>query len=1406
MGIIQTHFPVFEANQVLTSAHLNDVFNYLDEQSRLTRSKLIGIGIVCGLDIKLESGGTAIRLSKGCGVTSEGYLIVEPADVSLVSYRANYILPTDPDYPPFKDTTAKQFPLWELFAAGEPNTTPLGGPAGFLDDKAVLLFLELKKRGLRNCSPNSCDDKGAEVATTLKRLLIQRGDLDKIIAAANTLGGALTSSDLASALLARLNLPDLRLPRFDVLKTGLSTSHHVYGAFLGVFHGLKLSKATADALTAAYTAFKPLLQDKYPSDPFGAFNTAFGFLDDAPATTAQVKFLQYYFDLFDDLLRAYDEFRWKGAEIICACCPPEGLFPRHLMLGLLHPEKSAQPGIYRHGFLASAAVGECAARTRELLLLFDRLVEITKRFTNSPALPPANDKARTDPQIRMTPTAFGDVPLSVKAIPYYYQFNGSPPLYRLWSDEKTRRNRANQNLSYRSDEYVPTAPAFVSGPLRYDLEPFDFLRVEGHLGKNYQRVLSTLLLLKSDYRLPIEIVALRSGAYDEAQPVDLSKETARFQDLEALYDSLREELLSALTEGIMSLYDDPIAGGKLPGGVPLHPLLKSHAPNYRVATGTVGAWYEKYLSLFQSRPYIDVNQNKIDADAVLTVYCTLFAGTADLPNADFAQAVSIYYFSKLAEILPSALDALGYADFENKYQDLLGLVRFFRSEAARNISTDLQVFIPQEELIDQFDQVLFNCKLGPIKSIHDEYVRRVRELRKKQFLATFLERHPGIQHKAGVPLGGTFIVVYHHDPAPAQKTANTVNINAGVIADTIRTARGEAGSTGRLGTLEAADSAAPAGAAATAAPAAAAAAPRAEAAAPPDALASSSGVLLNTTKAPRNYSLALTEAISRISRNQAFVRDPDIGFVLGSLTGDVEIFDPNPPLPGLSAQASDIIAKAVNELADGTVVADFFLPYLISPDYAAMQFVLPSTPPMFTAEIGCPDAGGTASVTVKAKGGSAPYEIDVDKGGYQPLTEALRLKSGTHTLSLRDAEGIESATQSITIAPPIAFGAPDYQCNAEFSAYTATIAITGGTPPYSANGKALLEGKFTSDPIPSGTALTLEVIDSKSCSAKIELSHTCVKPPCDLPCAGIALRRGYRFWVPEPERNRPYRSFRTERAVLTFEFPQNATVDLSRELQTILGRTTVDELNADFARVVTARLEQVNKLIADRTGKASWLTLGYESTQPGRLGTLWIEYFECLKFDLQVMTMFQRPETAEQLNVAYLPGAMSLQPGAQGEAVKIPAFDGTRTDKCEPTKPVVTLCPRPPDIALRITKRLDGLTAVLNVTASGSETPVAFLWEIQEGRPAMSNATGVTTVFPSAEPRTKLFTVTAFNKDGCRVTLNDSIELRTLPPIRPAEAEPTAPSEPATPPEPTTPPETTTPPKPRRSRTRRKKR
>lgn len=1036
----QDKYPVFEANQVLTNRHLNQVFSYLDEQERLTRANLIGIGIVCGLEISL--GGTAaapaIHLTKGCGVTSEGYLIIEPGDVDLVSYKP-YTLPTDVDYPPFRDLSQPlkpQYALWEMFPVGEPDTTALGNVTGFLNDKAVLLFLELKKDGLRNCSPNNCDDKGAEVTATVRRLLINRADLDKIIAAANKLDTDLTPADLEAALSARLKLVDLRLPRYDVPNTSPTTSNEVLAAFFEVFHANNLAVNTGNALTAAYTAFSPLLEEDFPSNPFAGFNANFGFLDTAPLNTTQVRFLQYYYDFFDDLIKAYDEFRWKGLELMCACCPPSELFPRHLMLGLLFPATVATPAIYRHLFLASSAISGCEGHTKDLLLLFRRLVEMVARFTNNPTLPTPAPNSRTDVQIRITPSKLADVPVSDKAIPYYYLQTGTPPLFHLWNPQKTNRGRANQNLSYRSDEYNPPAPPFVLQPLRYDIEPHNFLRIEGHLGKNYQLVLNTLLQLKTQNRLPIEIIALRTGAFDEKQEVDLSKEDCRFQDLETLYDTLKADLICFLCRETQYFYDIPFEiNSKITTKTkPKLPLLLACDPAYEVSPQSLGRIFEDWMAAQPGGLIPDIDPNVI----------INFLNTTNAGQSNIILFYIIIYLSKVYVELPDDLTQFDLAAFEKRYKDLVSVAAAIekeREQVVANIEGNVNL-MNWEEIDDRLEDIIYACRLDVFKAIVDEYKRRIKEVRQKQFLSYFLQNNPGIQHKAGVPLGGTFILVYHDDPEPVINPGLNLNFNdfVGNI--------GIAQTTGNLNTA-------------------------------------------NINPAVRVNMAALSESFNRISANPAFLVDPDIRFVLGSITGTVPSLTPTVVI---GDEADKVIATAVNELADGTVIADFFLPYICCSDCSPVQFVLPKVPPTFSALIGCTNPNNQAEVTLTPVGGMAPYSFKADSGAFQALGGPVLLSAGVHTLVIRDAEGVESAPQTITVASQLLLGESNFDCLGDTGEYIVVFPVSGGTPPYTANRGSFFGNNYSSDALPGEVETEIVITDSQKCTVSRKVRHSCIPP------------------------------------------------------------------------------------------------------------------------------------------------------------------------------------------------------------------------------------------------------------------------------------------------------------------------
>ncbi len=1287
-------YPVFEANQVLSNTHLNEVFDYLDEQQRLSRADLIGIGIVCGLDVRLESNGTTstIHLSRGCGVSSEGYLIVEPQDVALVAYR-EYILPTDLDYPPLRDASTPekpQFPLWELFPAGEPETTPLDTPTNFLSDKAVLLFCELKKAGLRTCSANDCDDRGSEVTLTVRRLLIKQADLNTIISAANSLPPDSTTADLENALLAQLNLPDLRLPRYDVTNTQPVTTNDVYAAFFSVFISAKLAQATGDALSAAYQAFKPILQKNYPADPFTNFSNNFGFLDVAPDDTGQVLFAQYYYDLFDDLLQCYCELRRSGLELLCACCPQAGLFPRHLMLGLLASDSDDKPSIYRQRFLASPAIVDTAC-SKEVRQIFQRLVEMTARFSNAPPLPAPSKGSELDTQIRLTPSILGNVSLSDKSIPYYYLQDGAPPLFQLWNYTKSRQNKANHNLSYRSDEYTPAAPDFVTNALGYDLEPYNFLRVEGHLGKDFKSVVKSLLTYKTTHRLPIEIIALRTGAFDMTMPVDSSLEGCLFQDLTALYDTLREAFLAGLCAGVIYFYDIPIAGSELAGGKPQHPLVKAYAPDYHYTAGTMGAWFEKHFKVL-SVPYIDIDQNNLGTAELLKIAKLLLIGTTGLDGDYLPFLVLIFYLTHLADALPDSLDTLDTAEFENKGEDVIALVHFVRDTVATKLSSVLSEFIPQEDLIDHLDQLLSACRLEPFKATSEQYEARLNEVRKKQFLSFFLENNPGIQHKAGVPMGGTFLVVYHGKSKPSVAPPSNFDV---VIGKKEFAAKEAPGRTKR-------------------------------------ALSS------------------VGDAIKRLGAQPGLKDNIDFHLLIDAAFGNIG--GVNKPPPVKANQTDELIQKTVDALDDGTVIADFFLPYLCCSDCPPIQYVLPTPPLGLTVSLGCTDATGVAEATLKPQDGADPFFYQLDQQPPQELAGTIALSEGPHTITVWDSAGAESEVYSLSVPKALTIGTETYADDLEAQTYTVSFTVSGGTAPYGADSGTIAGSTFTSDPVKSGSSIAVQISDSAGCKISKAFQHT-VEQTCNLPCDGLSRNCAYRLWLQPPAVDGFYKGYKQE-SEIRFQF-NGETIALPGSNAFL--QLSAQQLNSDFQKAIAGAIEALNTAIAkaliakygDALGR-NRLVLSYKPAGSDPFGILWIEYFVCETFSIEFDFSFSDPATTFSLTMRYTKdGASLLNRRLNNKATTVPAFDCSERNQCL-NGDYQKVCKDPAFKAIVNIERLSDTTFTLfgNVSNADPANIAAWIWDVPIALPSepfyQGNTVSVQLNKPAGAAR-----LTAITKAGC---------------------------------------------------------
>ncbi len=465
-----SNYYVFEDNQVLSSANLNQIVNYLDEQERLSRANLIGIGIVCGLEIDLKestSGTVTIHLSKGCGVTSEGYLIVEPDDVELVSYRK---YSDESHYKPFSTLSAD---VLELFPENAEGTELLTGD--FLKDKAVLLFLELKEESLRNCNPGSCDNLGGKITVKVRRLLIDHEDLMTI--------NDYTLDDYQKLCTI---LPEVPMRRLVFLtQDDLRFHQDVYrNFFLQQLDGKTVIERLSEAIVLAYKTTKKLVSDliDFDGDNLASF---FTFSPDAKAVS-----IQYHYDFLRDLTAAYHELRVALLEQPAICLPNDNFFPQHLVLGLPVSISIEERLTGRTAYYPSPASGHLQPDLKKIRFLFNRINQLIWNFN----IPLAETTA-----LRITPSLYGSNFLSGKALPFYYKHESR----EHWDITKSGKEKSKEILSWHKDD---DSPSHIRDPLLYDLESYNFFRIEGIIGRNIIKVSSELAEQLKANRLPFSIL------------------------------------------------------------------------------------------------------------------------------------------------------------------------------------------------------------------------------------------------------------------------------------------------------------------------------------------------------------------------------------------------------------------------------------------------------------------------------------------------------------------------------------------------------------------------------------------------------------------------------------------------------------------------------------------------------------------------------------------------------------------------------------------------------------------------------------------------------------------------------------------------------------------------------------
>lgn len=1299
---------IIQAHQLHTNACLNQAIKVLDEQERLARAKLHGIGVVCGLTVSVAKDFNVVTISKGYGVTSEGYLArVDNKDFKADSYKT-YMVSEKHDYTLFKGTQ-----LWELLEeGGEPLNKDI------LASKVVLLFAELQEENLNSYSPSSCYDNDKKVEVIWHKLLIDQTALKALNA--NT-EKAYPQGDFFPNLSARLDLPDLRLPRLPDWNKNKVDAQTIFEAYRTILTNVFVKKVGA-ALDATYTAFKPMLSPLFSSPPPDKFlsktlDAIYGQYE-AVQKDQNIIYSQYFYDFLDDIIQAYEEFRWKALDFMALCNPPAELFPRHLELGEITGGNFAGHKIHRHYFRPSPALAEQKTLGAEVQLLFQRLQLMLEQFQ----VPENPVGTKPESVLKIIPSRLGGAPLSEKAIPYYYDLIKNPSLLTSWNFHKTRTGREKQNLGYNvPTEYQGYISASVE-PLNYDLENYNFFRIEGHIGLDWRNVLKDLSHKIDLHRLPFDVVAL--NAHPETVTDNPWKSSCLTNDLQVIYDAWKGDLNCLLKEKIKVITNIQIPAIPLSNA---DKTLAAELPDMPQPSAKINVLSSMSSSEGSLGRLVANAINKQPATSSISVKLTDSVRELLKENSE-ARKLSVADYdliiNKPVEVVNALVDFsnslpvnasdLQYKTVSSSYQKLTKPIADYLKDIKGMPLKPDSVITP--EILKTLNELLNNCLIERLEVLVAELKRRNKQIEELIFFNKFVHKHPGLEHKAGVPKGGTFVLVFQELPTeinPAEKGGFIKN----KLKDTVKIS-----ATGKT--------------------------------APTNASA------LTLTADEQK---TLKDALEKLKKKGINMAE-EIQAILGGIN------------PG------DAKAEASTIIPEGVVIADFFLPYRCCSSCPPVQFVLPPPRPIFVLRPECPDGDGNAIVKFEFSYRTPPCEVQIDDKPYVPLTEdKIKLSVGKHKVVVRDAEGGVSLPQEIEIFPRFSLEHEKPVCDESNETYTVKIKVTNGKLPLKIDGEkadaTVSETSnicfITAGPFKSGEPVTIKVGDSSNCTAQeLTVTHTCIplqpqpdkvntpyntpvtinvlendigselkltnaelKDPsqgtvvvnadqtitytpddavenldalinytvidsygrsanetaivhvgnklCDLPCEGQYRRCAYRLWLQPPTGEGRYEAFKVVGNGIKFRFnDKEFKVDLLNA-NAILNAPP-DKLNNNFhnaMREVIQRLSKyINKTLSEAFGPSgeNRLELTYERSENDPFAVFWIEYFVCETFSLEFgfdysMVGGQAFELAVRYTNEPLPEGSSFKgmilTNRKLDTVhRVPAFDCSERNQCKHTE------------------------------------------------------------------------------------------------------------------------------------------
>jgi hypothetical protein len=854
-----------------------------------------------------------------------------------------------------------------------------------LKDYVVVLFLEANETDLKNCNMLDCNNSGSTMAFNIKPLLVAIADLPAVTA------GSTNNTQMINV--GNLNIPQTPvLKRYNVPYADLNDTNDVINAFVNLVDDATLT-LISNAYTFCFQKYGGILN--VSTNPFASLLTNLQKYRSL-ITGQNPVYIQYFYDLIDDLIKAYHEFTARVSDMETTCCPDENLFPLHLILGAASVATSAYTtDPYRNYFIYSALFSTMSEDNAVAGLLFNRMVIIANSFTI------ASSSAQLQATIKITPSQYEHFPLSQRAIPYYYTINTSgAELYKYWNYYKTSHGNAANNLSYNANKYSSAAP--IVTPLLYDIERFNFFRVEGHIGQQQSTALSNIQGLVSTYNLPFDVVAVSADQLSSGATLP----QCSMNDLNVDYNLIIAEAACKIhatfcfvTKLPFETYTSKARSGTYALFEVSKPKVQKFAA-FKMDQDTIlpvmkvleSAKYEKGDFMRTYCPAV--------ADTIGSAYLNALSSTGVFTNpvqSNQGSALITFYYSLFefvdaVESLMYTLNTNTLAEVDITTFDTVYARYIFDTIVVLTLLTDATIaldakasdnakFVSLVEtlqldlLIDELMLLTTICIDDRLKVLVTEYNNRLTNYQQQLNFLTYFKNHTGLEHKAGVPKGGTFVLVYHSGDTDTSATSTTTtdqNPNQAPSKGVVFTAAGQ----------------------------------RAIA---DERISAEKRVVTDETAPVDSFNLSDSD----LKMIRSFVNDCNDAppATKQKIIGILKRVPPKKP-QGYS-------------ITDGTVIADFYIPYLCCSDCPPVAYIT-AAPPKPTIKMGTAfcvtdtkaekiqpsPAGGTLSIV--NTNGDAAKGLDDKNETFTPSKAGV----GTYEITYTGKDGINSDPTTVTVSAP----------------------------------------------------------------------------------------------------------------------------------------------------------------------------------------------------------------------------------------------------------------------------------------------------------------------------------------------------------------------------------------------------